>query len=63
METELEQIKREMLELVSKDVDADSAETISWMEKAANLLRKDQLQEGQVWKHDGKTGLKKFWVN
>ena len=52
-----------MLELVSKDVDIDSPETIDWMERAANLTRKDQLQDGQIWKHDSKAGLKKVWVN
>lgn len=63
MDTKLEQIKREMLELVSKELDTDSPETIDWMERAANIVRKDQLQEGQIWKYDGKTGLTKVWVN
>lgn len=63
MNKKLDQIKREMLELVSKDLDAESPETIDWMERAANFVRKDQLQEGQVWRHNGKTGLKKVWVN
>jgi hypothetical protein len=52
-----------MLELVGKDVQADSPEAIAWMEKAANLVRKDQLQPGQVWKHNPDTGLEKVWVN
>lgn len=63
MPSESTQIKKEMLELVSKDVDLDSPETIAWMERAANLVRKDQLQPGQVWRHNAKRGLEKVWVN
>ena len=63
MPSELTQIKKEMLELVSKNVDLDSPETITWMERAANLVRKDRLQPGQVWRHNAERGLEKVWVN
>ncbi len=63
MASKIDIIKKEMLELVGKDVQADSPEAIAWMEKAANLVRKDQLQPGQVWKHNPDTGLEKVWVN
>lgn len=63
MNTELDQVKKEMMGLISKNVQADSPEAIAWMEKAANLVRKDQLQPGQVWKHNPDTGLEKVWVN
>ena len=63
MTTELDQIKREMQELTSKNVTANSPEAIAWMEKAANVVRKDQLETGQVWKYNATTGLEKVWVN
>ncbi len=63
MTTELDQIKIEMQELVSKNVTANSPEAIAWMEKTANVVRKAQLQPGQVWKHNSETGLEKVWVN
>lgn len=62
MSTELDQIKKEMQELVSKDIAANSPEAIAWMERAANLVRKDSLQPGQVWAHDG-SKLVKAWTN
>ncbi|MDR8526217.1 hypothetical protein [Shewanella fidelis] len=63
MDTELEQIKKELHELAQKDVDIDSPEVMKWMERAANLFKKDELQKGQIWKYDVNTGLKKVWVN
>ncbi len=55
-------IKSEMLELISNNVEADSPEAIEWMEKAANVVRKDQLESGQVWKYNGSELVKK-WLN
>ncbi len=63
MKGKSDQIKKELLELVSKNVEADSPEAIEWMEKAANVVRKDQLETGQVWKYNATTGLEKVWVN
>ncbi len=63
MAPEIDIIKKEMQALVAKDVPADSPEAIAWMEKAANIVRKDQLQPGQEWKHNPDTGLEKVWVN
>ncbi|MGS0828324.1 hypothetical protein ACVBIO_21310 [Shewanella sp. 0m-8] len=63
MSTESDQVKKELMELVSKNVEADSPEAIEWMEKAANVVRKDQLETGQRWKYNAATGLEKVWVN
>lgn len=63
MNTELDQVKKELMGLVSKNVEANSPEAIEWMENAANVVRKDQLETGQVWKYNATTGLEKVWVN
>jgi hypothetical protein len=62
IKTKLDDIKKEMLELVSKNLELDSPEAIAWMEKAANNIWKDKLQAGQIWQHDG-VMLVKTWTN
>ena len=62
MSADLGEIKKDMMRLVSENVEADSPEAIEWMEKAANVVRKDQLEPGQVWKYNGSELVKK-WLN
>lgn len=62
MSTELDQIKKEMQELVHNNAAANSPEAVAWMEKAANIVQKDQLKTGQTWRHNGVKLVKK-WTN
>ena len=57
------QIKKELLELVSKNVELNSPEGIAWLEKAANAFWKDKLEPGQTWEYTMEHGFKKTWIN
>lgn len=63
-DNELEKIQRELADLSTKEIELSSPEVKLWIEKAANVVRKDQLKAGEKFMIDDETDLLvKVWIN